>query len=391
MSDSTRPAVTGAPPAPTSAPATVAPSQDAAATASAIQHAPPADDGLTGEQTHLSATERSQASPPPDQSDLGAILSWDPFGPPPPAGTPPAVPDAPPHPSAASAPAAAPSGPAPTPPGPGPAVPPSTVPAAATPPPAPPVAAPPDPRDQQIAQLTRDLNLLRTTMEGVTRALPAAASPAAAPQQAQEDYMFPETDYAIQLHDNMVAGLASEDPAVRKANMEALVRGVAKIVHKEVVTAYRKDLDRQIVPRVQRTLAAQREQEAIRSDYFGTYPHHQQFSSLVAQVTQQVFAETGAQGWNADVRDRIGARVQSFIQAAVGGTAPLPATAMVPPVAHGAPSVAPAAGPVPTPSASSAPKPPHVFGGAASPAMAPVPPGGEPPNSPGSIYSTLFT
>lgn len=358
-------------PAPTPTPVNQSPEPAPVTTQGASPASSTPDYGLTGERPQAQVGPRARTEEGPS---LEEILRFDPFGPPP--ATPPVTP-----PAATPAPTIATPPPTPAP---------QAAPPAPTPPPAPPAPAAPDPRDARIADLEQKINALRGAITAQQQQPNGATAPGAAnaAAPAEEPIEFPQTDYQIGIPDAMIAGLAAEDPAVRKQNMEALVRGTAKIIHAEVIKMMRKEVDTRLPGRFQQLFQVQQEHQRIRDDYFGKFPTHRNFAPLVSQITSQVLQAYGNPPWSEAVRDMVGSQVNNYLMAAMaaGQAPPMTAPQVVPPAPGQVPAPA-APAPVATPGASSHP---HVFGGNASPIVATAPSGVLPPNSPDAISRTIF-
>jgi hypothetical protein len=227
-----------------------------------------------------------------------------------------------------------------------------------------------------------------SSLRGVLDSVSRSQQPAA-PQPEQAKPVTPQIEtpaYNYNIPDAWVEGLNSEDPNVRKTSLSTLLQGVSQVVHRETIQQVRKEMQEhftsQIPSQVQQVLQVRDFNQRVEADYYGKFGAHANFRPLVAQLTKQVFDETGAQGWSPEIRDTIGARVQNYLQAAfVGmqGSGPAP---MVP-----AGVQAPQA-PVQAAQAQGVPKAPHVFGGIASPGVG-MGAGALNPNSPDGIAEAL--
>lgn len=240
-----------------------------------------------------------------------------------------------------------------------------------------PPAPTPDPRDQELAALRADLQQQRILMQtfiGQQGQQPQGQAPQQQVQQGPlNDPSIPA--YLLPIPEELANAVASEDPTLRRAGLQALVQGALKSAHFEIMKTVRAEMEQVVPQRVSEVTARGREQDGIRNDYFSAFPTHRTVAELVGSVTKQVFAETGAQQWSPVIRNAIGQRVNLYLSQAVPPQQAPQQVSQVPQV------------PV-LPAASQPAQAPFIFGTSASPAVGPA--SGGNPNSPVGIFDTLF-
>lgn len=254
--------------------------------------------------------------------EIERIMTHDPF-------SSPKEGDAPPVKDPASNPPAQPT-PAPTPgptpqatpapaPAPQPQPAPGATPGAAPAPQAPTPTPVPDPGLGQVVQQ------LQTIAEGFQRPQPAAP--------AEDDLPA----YEVDIPDQLLSGLASENPAERKVATAHLVKGVGRLIHKTV----REDFAKAIPNIINHYIRQYDAQRSIFEDFYGQHKDLNRPELRQDVVTAVgLMMQTGKyRGWSPELRDAVAQHVRT----ARGIPAP------------GTPAPAPAAAPTPAPAA------PHVF------------------------------
>lgn len=180
-----------------------------------------------------------------------------------------------------------------------------------------------------------------------------AGTPAPKKEEPKED---PIPAYAFNLPKEIEDAWNSEDPATRMGALRAVLSASLQTAHRQLRNEYRQFVERQSEQMVgsltQRNAAAERN-KSIFNDFYGKFPtlNQPELRSLVATVTQQVEAETGAKAWSPELRDKIGERVFSVLKRVAPGTSgsePPKSTTSAPPKMRGATArpagVVPAAG-----------------------------------------------
>ena len=213
-----------------------------------------------------------------------------------------------------------------------------------------------------IELLQKSNKTMQAAVDRLT-AQPPAQAPAAAPAATTP----PVPDYTVNLPDDLMDGLASEDAAVRKANMNALIKGTAQVIHRTVMQHVEQRIN-QVVPAMVTGQAHEiSEQERIHKSFYGKYPHLVGAQAIVGQEAVALAAETGAGVWDDAFRDAVHARVMQVLQG----------TRVAAPAAE--PAVAPVA------AAGNGAKPPATRRSGTRPTAAP-----DGPNSAVDIEDTLF-
>ena len=164
-----------------------------------------------------------------------------------------------------------------------------------------------------------ELAALKSTIVEMQRRLDSqvvAAPPAPVPAAPADE--IPAYEYGMPKE--LVDGLASEDAQERGAALSFLVKATSRMIHKTVIEQMRKEmaeLPERITSDVERQTQARASREAIRQDFFQTFPMlaKPELQPLVQSLTATVMAETGITEWNQTLRDAIGARAYSVLGA----------------------------------------------------------------------------
>lgn len=127
-------------------------------------------------------------------------------------------------------------------------------------------------------------------------------------------------NYAVEVPAPLMALIGSENPAERQQGVQHLVRGVAEMTHRNVVVAMRRELQTVLPQIIHQQVHMITETQRIHQDFYGTHKHlnNPALYGLVQQVGAQVAQETGARGWNEQLRDAIAQRVTQIL----GGVVP---------------------------------------------------------------------
>ena len=213
-----------------------------------------------------------------------------------------------------------------------PTVPPSPVPSAApqpgqeaTPgapqPQVPPSSAPTAPDPAVLAGQVQTLTQL------VSQQLRQGQPPSSQGPSAPAEVALPDHQYQMTIPDGLDVALISDDQNVRKQAIGALVQGTAQTVHREVVKSMRAEFSRVLPAIIQQHIVQSRQQTAVAQDFYGTFPQyaHPAFKPIVAQLAQQVAAETGARQWSVELRNKVGERLGQLVAAVSGQAIPGPA------------------------------------------------------------------
>lgn len=157
----------------------------------------------------------------------------------------------------------------------------------------------------QLQQMqTQVTNLTAQVQTAQQAALTATQTQGQAPAQPQFNMQIPQ---------EYVAALNSEDPTVRQQALNTMINGIAQAVHQRTMT----DVDQRIqgqAPIIQQQITAQQEAQAIKQDMYSTYPELNNMMEQVAAVAQQMQSQGLSNGsWSADLRDSIAERLSPMI------------------------------------------------------------------------------
>lgn len=137
-------------------------------------------------------------------------------------------------------------------------------------------------------------------------------------KQEQKEPEVPAYDFNIP--DEIVQGMASEDPGERKKALAAYTKGVAQAIHKTMRSEVQEEFQRvpnMIQSHTQQTQRAQ----TIFQDFYGQYPelNRPELRSLITNQAQAMMQENPNMQWSPQVRDEIARRVRGVLQSFAGG------------------------------------------------------------------------
>lgn len=144
-------------------------------------------------------------------------------------------------------------------------------------------------------------------------------------EMSQEEVQRIAQSYAIQVPDQLLQTIQSDDPATARQGIQQLIQGIGTTVHKNVIQEarqlFQQELHEQVPHMLQMQQGQQSERQRIYQDFYGNYPQldKPELRGLVQSTAQQVFQETGAQQWSQAVRDMIAQRVVKTLEAGAGG------------------------------------------------------------------------
>lgn len=184
-----------------------------------------------------------------------------------------------------------------------------------------PAAATPVAKETQTqAQPNPELELLKQQNADLQRkfdALTESLTKAPPQQQQQQQQAGPERTFNIGIPDELIAGMASEDPIQRRNATQVLVNGVGDMIYAKVMKEVR-----EFVPQAARGIVQTTHQEAeqhnqIQTDFYGKYPEFAkpELRIVVYSVANAVAKELGAREWSPALRDAIAARMKSIYPA----------------------------------------------------------------------------
>ena len=144
----------------------------------------------------------------------------------------------------------------------------------------------------------------------------ASAQTQQAPQQAPaQGPTQADRKFALQVPDQMVDALRSEDPRLVKSAVEAMVNGAAEMAYRTALTEateQMRTIASEIYSQQQGTVS---QQQQIFNDFYGAYPelNNPDLRIIVRAVGEQVAKELGTSTWGPKLRDLIGTRVRQLL------------------------------------------------------------------------------
>lgn len=155
---------------------------------------------------------------------------------------------------------------------------------------------------------------------------PAATEPVADQKKgpAAEEPKPDLPSYMVQMPQELMTMLNSEDSAERATGFSHLANGIGQMVHGTVLQAVRTELGsamKDLEVKVGETQVRGAEQQAASTDFYAAFPalDDPSLKPLVAQVATAIVSETGASKWTKELRDAIGLRATNIIKAAAAG------------------------------------------------------------------------
>lgn len=275
------------------------------------------------------STPPAEAAPPPAPNsqeliaqDIRSIMDFDPFGPEEQDGQPPS-------PATTEA----------TPPAPAGeqnvvGTPPTGAPAAA--PTAPPPPPPPTP-DQALREAAAALAQSAQQIPQVIREAQAPQAPTA----PKSDEYAPRTeqgqniDYGMvmqQIPDQLIQGIASENPVERKQAVGQLLGVAMHIAHRQAVAhavnQLRDEFSRVMPVFVQEQIQSFQTQQEVFNDFYGAFPHlsNPAIRPIVQREAKNLAAQLGVRGWSEDFRQRLGEHVTTMLRQFAAPVTPPPPT-----------------------------------------------------------------
>lgn len=160
---------------------------------------------------------------------------------------------------------------------------------------------------------------------------PAQAAAAVAALQKGESGTAPVQEpapaetpsFLLQMPQDLMAQINSEDLSERSQGFSNLVNGIGQMMHGHMIKVLEEKLSA-TVSLVEQRAEAQKvrtvEDQAVLDDFYGKFPklNDDAIRPLVQQVTTQLVQETGASKWTQELRNAIGIRTTQIIKAAAG-------------------------------------------------------------------------
>lgn len=208
-------------------------------------------------------------------------------------------------------------------------------------PPAP--AAAPDQRDETIKLQGEVIQELRNTLAELRRGQQPQGQDQG--QQQQQEGQPQLQGYSYEIPDQVIDGLASDDPGTRKAALNGVLAGASEIVHQKVMNAVKTYMNESVAQTIQQTQGQYQQAQGQYQDFYQTFPdlNKPMLRGFVKEAATEVVREMEQngtyRGYNEHVRNAIGQRardkVQTLIQDFSGGNgngaaAPNPPAAAAP-------------------------------------------------------------
>jgi hypothetical protein len=149
-------------------------------------------------------------------------------------------------------------------------------------------------------------------------------TPAETPEQELARLVKPE-EYAYNLNipQPVLEAVFNQDATVAGQGMHHLVNNLASIIHRNVLAATRKDLEKYKTSQTASTQEADfnKQRDAAQGEYFAAYPTHNDpmIKLIVAQQAQQLGAEYPQLPWGEQFKVALGARVEDALTRLRGG------------------------------------------------------------------------
>jgi len=173
----------------------------------------------------------------------------------------------------------------------------------------------------EILELRAQLGTLERLMQGGGQ--PAAAEP---PTDDTPSYM-------LRIPDEIIAGMESEDPKVRRDALGLLVAGIGRTVHRTIMERVGQQFQ-QIPQMISQIHSATSTRKQVFDEFYGQYKdlNQKHFYPLVQEAAKQVMAETKANAWTPVLSKAIAIRAYQLLGRPVPGA---PVVAARPPVQVG--------------------------------------------------------
>jgi len=173
-----------------------------------------------------------------------------------------------------------------------------------------------------------ELASLRAQVQALTQALDQRTpTPAAGQPEAPADELVKpeEVSYGLKIPDQVLGAVFNEDPNVAAGGMHHLINSLASIIHKNVLTATRKDLQGFRTELTQSATMDQQEvaRQKAQDEYYTSFPthNHPHIKLIVAAEAQKLGAEFPHAPWDDNFKNALGARVNNAL-AAFGAAPP---------------------------------------------------------------------
>jgi hypothetical protein len=157
---------------------------------------------------------------------------------------------------------------------------------------------------------------LNATLQAMQAQL-AELSKATLKQEAEEEEEDTGPHFNFGVPDEFVAGIASGEPDQIRKTLAAFANGVAESARRKILADGREVLEKRLAlfeKSGEARTAAQKEQEAVTEDFYGTYPRYSKMGAIVALCAQEYFKKTPGATWGPVARDAIAASVKGIVK-----------------------------------------------------------------------------
>lgn len=235
----------------------------------------------------------------------------------------------------------------------------------------PPVAAPLDPNAQAMKDAADAFSQAAANLAAVAPTQPTQQQPAG-PPRIEDDPYAPRRENGeliqygqINIPDEIMAGMGSENPQERKQATTALIASVSHMVQVNAVKQTLAMVQHMLPTAIHQHVQVREQQREVFEDFYQKFPqlNNRAIMPFVQQQAVALAQKLGVQAWNPAFRDQLGEHVVNMLRSAAG-------------VSAGPPQVAPPA---------SAPAPGGTFTGQGARPAAPAPVALD-PNDPRSVW-----
>lgn len=205
-------------------------------------------------------------------------------------------------------------------------------------------AAAPDPLQQTLGALQQTVQELPNAVAAAVAPKPAAAPEPDAWAPTVDGQALNYQQVLSSIPDPVINGLASDNPAERRAALAQVLGVTAHVVHrlaaKQAVEQIRNEMGRVLPAFVQEQLQTHHAKQSVFQDFYGKHPElsHPSLRQVVQTEAVRLSQQLGVREWTPAFRDRLGEHVKSMLR----GVAP----ATVQPQQPAAPMVGPTARPM---------------------------------------------
>ncbi len=134
-------------------------------------------------------------------------------------------------------------------------------------------------------------------------------------QRQQDPYAAYVPAYEYQLPEPLAQLLDSEDPAERQQGVKAIMTGISRTVHRQMLEQFQGMLSVYVPRQIEQHQQQQTLQSEIQRDFYGTYKEldNPDVRRIVATIAPQVMQEIGVSDWSPVLRDTLAQRVKAML------------------------------------------------------------------------------